>query len=179
MLPYGIIIKQNRAAMQQSVSLWQKKFGILNFGRFLKISFPSILIFSAISIALQLLTQKEENPLTTVIMLIIICSFTVAYMYISAMRTVKQYSENVKEKRVQLVLKEETLEITTEFSKEIIPYSEIDYCYEKDFLVTLMYDKKNFPISLSKVNFEKGNYDVFVSILKSKIPDRYEKRGEN
>ena len=29
MIPYGIVIKQNRVVLQQSLMLWQRKFGIL------------------------------------------------------------------------------------------------------------------------------------------------------
>ena len=179
MMPYGIIVKENRLTLQQSYVIWQKKFGMLRPGKFLKISFPVLLITVILSMALQFVLQKQIDIVTLLTMLAVVSVFTALYLYVSAMRTVRQYAESVKEKRVQLLLKENELEIMTEFSKEVIPYEEIDLCFEKDFLVTLIYDKNNFPLSLSKVNFEKGNYDVFVSLLKSRIPGRYEKKGEN
>ncbi len=179
MMPYGIIVKENRLTLQQSYVIWQKKFGMLRPGKFLKISFPVLLITVVLSMALQFVLQKQIDIVTLLTMLAVVSVFTALYLYVSAMRTVRQYAEGVKEKRVQLLLKENELEIMTEFSKEVIPYEEIDLCFEKDFLVTLIYDKNNFPLSLSKVNFEKGNYDVFVSLLKSRIPGRYEKKGEN
>ena len=83
-----------------------------------------------------------------------------------------------REENIQLVLTESTLEITTEFSKEVIPYNEIDFCFEKNFLITLITDKNNFPLSISKTHFIKGDYDTFTSLLKSKIPGAYVKKGE-
>ena len=100
-------------------------------------------------------------------------------MYLTVFKTVKDYAATARTERIQLVLTEDTLEITTDFSKEIIPYNEIDFCYEKNFLLTLITDKNSFPVSVSKVHVEKGDYDTFVSLLKSRITGRYEKKGEN
>ena len=100
-------------------------------------------------------------------------------MYTTAMKTAREYAAAIKEQRMQFVLKEDVIEITTEFSKTVIPYDKIDFCFEKDFLVTLIFDRYDFPFSIPKTCIEKGNYDLFVNILKSKIPDRYVKKGEN
>lgn len=179
MLPYGIIIRENRLTLQQSFIIWQRKFGFLKADKFLKISLPIILSIMALSLVFLFVFDKNIDIITLLYTLVLVIGFSASYFYLSAMRTVREYAENTKERRVQVVLKEEVLEITTDFSKEVIPYKEIDCCFEKDFLVTLIYDKKSFPLSIAKTNFEKGNYDVFVSLLKSKLPGRYEKKGEN
>lgn len=179
MIPYGIIIKENGLALQQSYVIWQKKFGLLKPGTFFKISLPVLTFFTVLSVALQAASEKEAGVSSILFTFIAVLFFTVLYLYLAAMKTVKQYGENISERKIQLLLKENEIEIMTEFSKDSIPYDEIDYCFEKDFLVTLIYDRYNFPISISKVNVEKGNYDVFVSLLQSRIPGRYEKKGEN
>ncbi len=179
MIPYGIVIRENRLALQQSYVIWQRKFGFLKADKFLKISLPIILLIMILSLVFLFAFEKQIDIISLLYTLVLVLGFSVSYFYLSAMRTVKEYGENIKERRVQLVLKDEVLEITTEFSKEVIPYEEIDLCFEKDFLVTVIYDKNNFPVSVSKTNFEKGDYDVFVSLLRSKLPGKYEKRGEN
>jgi len=179
MLPYGIIIKQNRAAMQQSVSLWQKKYGILKPINFIKSSFPVILLFMPVYFAAEYLLSKEFNIYNFLYALLIDIVLICFFMYTTAMKTAREYAAAIKEQRMQFVLKEDVIEITTEFSKTVIPYDKIDYCFEKDFLVTLIFDKYDFPFSIPKTCIEKGSYDLFVNILKSKIPDRYVKKGEN
>ena len=179
MIPYGIVIRENKIALQQSFVIWQRKFGLLKAGKFIKESFPVIFIIMTLSLIFFYIFDRNVDVFSLLYTFALIIVFSVSYFYLTAMKTIKQYAETAKEKNIQLVLKDDVLEITTEFSKEEIPYDEIDCCYEKDFLVTLIYDKNNFPLSVSKTNFIKGDYDIFVSLLKEKIPGRYEKKGEN
>lgn len=179
MLPYGVIIRENRLTMQQAFLVWQKKFGILNAKKFISSSALPLLFLTVVYFVGTMLLDKKPAAEIALYSAIIYGIFLGIFMYTSAMKTVRDFSVSAKERRVQLVLKEETVEIVTDFSKEIIYYDEIELCYEKNFLVTLIFDKGNFPLSISKVNFEKGDYDIFVSLLKSKIPGKYEKRGEN
>lgn len=179
MLPYGIVIKQNRLVLQQSLNLWQRKYGLLKPSRFIASSIPLISVFAIFYSVAAVVFEKDFSLVSFIGGLIINLALLAIIMYTTAIKTVREYAATAKEENIQLVLKEEELEITTEFSKEVVPYGEIDLCYEKDFLLTVITDKNSFPISVSKMNFVKGNYDIFVSLLKSRIPDRYEKRGEN
>ena len=179
MLPYGIIIRQNRLVLQQSLTVWQKKYGILKPGKFIASVIPVLCAFAVLFSAASVIFEKDFSVLTLLTGLGMNTVFVAFLMFLSALKTVREYAATAKEEKIQLVLKEDNLEITTEFTKEIIPYSEIDLCYEKNFLLTVIYDKNSFPLSVSKMHFVKGSYDIFVSLLKSRIPDRYEKRGEN
>lgn len=179
MLPYGIIIKQNKMLTQQSFIVWQRKYGILKTSKLLSMSAPLIALFIVIYFAVSFFVTENFSILGFAINLIISLFLIISFIIPTAIRTIKEYGENIKEERVEIILREDVMEITTEFTKEVVPYSEIDCCYEKDFLITLMCDKNNFPVSISKMYFEKGSYDVFVSLLKSRIPNKYEKRGDN
>ena len=179
MLPYGIVIKQNRIVLQQSLTVWQRKYGLLKTSRFVVSAIPLVSVFAVLYSAAVIIFEKDFSFVSFAGGLAINMSFLAILMYVTALKTVREYASTVREEKLQLVLKENVLEITTEFSKEVVPYEEIDLCYEKDFLLTLITDKNSFPVSVSKMNFVKGNYDIFVSLLKSRIPDRYEKRGEN
>lgn len=179
MIPYGIIIKQNKLVMQQSLVLWQKKFGLLSPGKFVSSAIPLLSIFAIIYCASTVIFEKDFSPVTLFIGIVMNMGFIAVMMYLTAFKTVKEYAASFREENIQLVLTEDTLEITTEFSKEVIPYNEIDLCFEKNFLLTVITDKHSFPLSISKMHFIKGDYDTFVSLLKSKVSGRYEKRGEN
>lgn len=179
MLPYGIVIKQNRIVMQHSLLIWQKKYGLLKPSKFIRTALPYICLFTVIFSVVSFFTSGEITPLMFIGELALNTALISSYMFLNAVKTVREYSASMKEEKIQLVLKEDVLEITTEFSKEIVPYEDIALCYEKDFVVTVICDKNNFPIAVSKMHFIKGNYDVFVSHLKSRLPHIYEKRGEN
>ena len=178
MAPYGIIVKQSRAAMQQSYIFWQRRYGLLSGKKFIATAIPVLSLFAVIYCAITVLLEKEASAFSLfsgICMNMLLIAFL---MYANAMRTVKEYALTAKEERLQLVLNEDNLEITTAYSKEVIPYSEIELCFEKDFLITLITDKNNFPLSISKTHFIMGDYDTFTSLLKSRIPSAYVKKGE-
>ncbi len=178
MTPYGIIVKQSRAAMQQSYVFWQRRYGLLSAKKFVASSIPVLSVFAVIYCAITVIFQKELSAISLfggIIMNMLLIAFL---MYTNALRTVKEYAHTAREERLQLVLNEDTIEITTAFSREIVPYSEIELCFEKNFLITLITDKNAFPLSISKTHFINGDYDSFTSLLKSKIPDAYVKKGE-
>lgn len=178
MFPYGIVVKQNRSVFQQSLILWQKKYGILKMSKFIVSAILPVLLFFVSYVAVSIFVDKEEMLSTLLVTSVFYCFFIGLFLYLTAMRAVRDFART-NDKKLQIVLKDETLEVTTEFTKEVFPYSEIELCYEKNFLLTIICDSKSLPVAVSKVQVEKGNYDMFVSLLKSKVPGRYEKRGEN
>lgn len=179
MLPYGIVIRQNRIVLQHSLLIWQKKFGLLKPSNFIRTVLPYICLFTVIFSVVSYFTSGEITPLTFAGELILNTALVSSFMFLNAVKTVKDYAATMKEEKIQLVLKEDVLEITTEYTKEVVSYKDIALCYEKDFVVTVICDKNNFPVSISKMHFVKGNYDIFVSHLKNRLPYVYEKRGEN
>lgn len=179
MLPYGVIIRENRLTMQQAFIVWQKKFGILKPSAFIKTVLFPLVMLSAVYFVGSMFLDKHFTVESAFITVAIYAVFLGIYMYSAALKTVRDFAATSKDRRVQLVFKDEAMEIVTEFSKETVYYDEIDFCYEKDFLLTVIFDKGNFPLSVSKMNFEKGDYDTVVSIIRSKLPGKYEKKGEN
>lgn len=179
MLPYGIVINQDRFSLQQAIMLWQRKFGILKTKSILLFCVLPAAAFSLIY-AFAILLLDKENSFTAIFIAAAIYFIILSiYIALNAIRSAKEFSATTRSTRMQLVLKQDVLEITTEFSKDIIPYGEIDFCFEKNFLLTLIYDKKSLPVAVSKMLTEKGDYDMFVSLLKNKVADRYEKKGDN
>lgn len=178
MIPYGIIIKQSKASLQQSYVLWQKKYGLLSAKKFFAAAIPLLSLFAAAYCAVTVIFEKEFSVISLfsgIVMNMLLVAFL---MYSSAVRIVKDYAITAKEERLQLVLNEDFIEITTEFTKEVVPYSEIDLCFEKNFLLTVITDKNTFPLSISKTHILTGDYDTFTSLLKSKVAYRYVKKGE-
>ena len=179
MIPYGVIIKQNRIVMQQSLLFWQKRFGLLSPSKFVASAIPLLSVFAVVYSTATAAFERDFSVVGLFIGILMNMGFIAFLMYLTAVKTVKDYAATAREENIQLVLTEDTLEITTEFSKEVVPYNEIDLCFEKNFLLTVITDKNAFPLSVSKMHFVNGDYDIFVSLLKSKVSGRYEKRGEN
>lgn len=179
MLPYGVIIRENRLTMQQAFMVWQRKFGYLKPTTFISCTILPLIVLVAIYIVGSLFLDKESSIEVSLVSGVLYAILLAAYMYTTVIKTVKDFTVTSRDRRVQLVLKEEAIEIVTDFSKETVFYDEIDLCYEKNFLVTLIFDKGNFPLSISKMHFERGDYDTFVEILRNKLPGKYEKKGEN
>ena len=138
MIPYGIVIKQNRLVLQQSLIVWQKKFGLLKLSKFIGSAIPLLSVFAVILCVVTVIFQESFNIITLISGILLNVFFIGFLMYLTAFKTVKEYAATAKSEKIQLVLNEETLEITTEFSKEVVPYNEIDFCYEKDFLLTII-----------------------------------------
>ena len=159
--------------------LWQRKYGILSGGKFVFSAIPLLSVFAVIYCGATIIFESGFSMLllfSGILMNMLLLAFL---MYLTATKTVKEYAATTREENIQLVLKEDCLEITTAFSKEVVPYNEIDLCFEKNFLLTVITDKNAFPLCVSKMHLVKGDYDYFTSLLKSKVSDRYEKRGEN
>ena len=57
MTPYGIVYRDNPYALQKSVEIWQKKFGVFNISAFLKIGGISAVILLAVNLILGLFTE--------------------------------------------------------------------------------------------------------------------------
>ena len=179
MIPYGIIYRLNKRALQQSYIVWQKKYGLLSPKKFISVITPMISVFYVIFCAASVIFDKEIN-LYILLSDVLMNGLLLAILaYLDCVKAVREYAVSMNEENIQLVLKENELEITTAFSKEIVPYSEIDFCIEKDFLLTVITDKNTFPLSVPKMSVLKGNYDNFTSLLKSKVSDRYRKKGDN
>jgi len=145
MIPYGIIIKQNRIVMQQSLLFWQKRFGLLSPSKFVVSAIPLLSAFAVVYGIATTVFESDFSPAGLFIGILMNMTFLAFLMYLTAVRTVKEYAATAKEENIQLVLTEDTLEITTEFSKEAVPYNEIDLCFEKNFLLTVIPIKMRFP----------------------------------
>lgn len=180
MQPYGIILKEDKFELQESYLIWQKKFGILKISTFIKSVVLPVSVFSVLLFILTIISDKMKNDVNIEASLAVTAVYGLFFMYYvygTAKRTVKGFTGNPKGRRVQVVLKEDTMEILTEYSKEIIYYEEIELCYEKNFILTVIYDKGTFPLTISKMSVEKGDYNTFISMLEHRIPEKYQKKG--
>ncbi len=176
-MPYGIIYRQNQALARESIFIWQKRYGFLRLSAFLKVSVLPVIGFAVLYFVIYMLINKQLNVSEIALGVLTQSGFLFVLMLIELLRSVKAFTPK-SEGKIQAVLKDEMLEITTAYSKEVIPYNEIELCVEKNFILTIIYDKNTIPLSVAKMQLEKGNYDMFVSLLKEKVSDKFIKKGE-
>ena len=73
MTPYGIVYRDNPYALQKSVEIWQKKFGVFKASTFLKLGGISAILLFAVNFVLALLSKETfiAHMSTFVIMVIL------------------------------------------------------------------------------------------------------------
>ncbi len=169
MTPYGIVYKDNIFALEQSCLVWQKKYGVLRASSLIKTTaIISVLIF-LINGALFLLNMQEADLLFfTSVFMSILFAFLVYFSFKTTyVKQLAKGSMNLYQK--QAVLFEDRIEFTSPYARSVFYYSEILCCEEKAGILTIIPDKGMLPISIYSSCVGKGNYDVFIRILKEKM----------
>ena len=73
----------------------------------------------------------------------------------------------------QAVIRESDMEFSTPYSKSNYFYEEIDRVVEGIFSLNIYVEEGNLPVCISKNSVEKGEIDIFISLLREKMKDRY------
>ena len=177
MTPYGIVYRDNPYALQKSVEIWQKKFGVFNLPVFLKIGGISAVILLAINLLLGYLSDQGIISYILTFVFMIIFVFVLIYMtinntYVKQMALLKNNKEDT-----QIVLYEDRIECGTPYSRSTYYYSDIILCQEENNIITIIVDTAILPLSVQKTNILKGSYDEFSFILRRCMGSKYKYMG--
>lgn len=177
MTPYGIVYRDNPYALQKSVEIWQKKFGVFNIPTFLKIGGLSALVLLAVNLLLGVLSQ--DGIFTYISSFIIMTVLVFVLIYVITNNTyVKQMSlANTQKEDKQIVLYEDRLEFGTGYTRATYYYNDIVLCHEEADVITIVTDTAAMPLSVQKSSVSKGSYDEFSFILRKYMGGKYQYMG--
>ena len=179
MTPYGIVYRENPYALQKSVEIWQKKFGVFNLPTFIKIGSISAVILLAVNLLLGIFSEDGILTYMSSFVIMLVLTFVLIYM-ISNNTYVKQMAlTNTQKEDKQIVLYEDRLEYGTEYTRANYYYSDIVYCSESDDVITIITDTAAIPVSVPKNSIIKGSYEEFSFILRNIMGGKYEYMGGN
>ena len=177
MTPYGIVYRDNPYALQKSVEIWQKKFGVLNVPTFLKIGGISAVALLVINILLGYLS--DEGIVSYMLTFIMMIVFVLVLIYMTINNTyVKQMAlANTQKEDKQIILFEDRMEFGTGYTRAVYYYSDIVLCSEEADILTIITDTAAMPLSIHKSNVSKGSYDEFSFILRKYMGSKYQYMG--
>ena len=147
MTPYGIVYRDNPYALQKSVEIWQKKFGVFNISAFLKIGGISAVILLAVNLLLGYLSDEGIVSYMLTFILMIIFVFMLIYMTINNTYVKQMALINTQKEDKQIVLYEDRLEYGTGYTRATYYYSDIVLCSEKADIITIITDTAAIPLS--------------------------------
>ena len=179
MTPYGIVYRDNPYALQKSVEIWQKKFGVLNVLTFIKIGGMSAVVLLAVNLVLGLFA--ESGILTYLSSFVVMLVLTIFFIYTVIKNTyIKQMAlANTQKEDKQIVIYDDRLEYGTGYTKAVYYYSDMVYCCECNEVITIITDTAAMPFSVQKSSVLKGDYQEFSSLLRKYAGNKYEYVGGN
>ena len=80
MTPYGIVYRENPYALQKSVEIWQKKFGVFNIPTFLKIGSISAIVLLAVNLLLGFFSEDGIFTYISSFLIMTVLVFLLIYM---------------------------------------------------------------------------------------------------
>lgn len=171
MTPYGIIYTDGAYTFEQSVAIWQKKFGVMKISQLVKTTLI-INIILAFIYAVSAVILKDKSYLLYYIMQF----FASAAIVYSVMRVtnVKNMAAQCRQKSdIQIVFYDEKLVVTMPYSKSEYYYDELCCCIEKNGVLTVVVDESVAPLSISNISIKKGNYAAVRDILCNRLTTRF------
>jgi hypothetical protein len=177
MTPYGIVYRDNPYALQKSVEIWQKKFGVFNIPTFLKIGGISAVILLAVNLILGLFAENGIMTYMSSFIIMAVLSFVLVYMVMKNTYIKQMSLANTQKEDKQIVLYEDRLEFGTGYTRAIYYYSDIVLCSESSGVITIITDTAAMPLSIQKSSVSKGSYDEFSFILRKNMGGKYQYMG--
>lgn len=175
MTPYGIVYRESPYSLQESVALWQKKFGVLKLGSVMKINGIIAGIMALICVALLIFKVNPSYIMTLITLTVIL---VIGNYFILKFSYIKEITRtNFQNTDKQIVLFEDRIEYTTPISKGEYYYDELTLAHEKNGIITLIIDTASFPCSICAHEVKKGDYRKFSQILRQKMGAKYEFEG--
>ena len=135
MTPYGIVYRDNPYALQKSVEIWQKKFGVFNLPVFLKIGGISAVILLAVNLLLGLFSEDGILTYISSFVIMLILIFVLVYVVINNTYVKQMALANTQKEDKQIVLYEDRMEFGTGYTRATYYYSDIIFCSEESALL--------------------------------------------
>ena len=120
MTPYGIVYRENPYALQKSVEIWQKKFGVFNIKTFMKIGVPSAVILLIVNLLLGLFTEYGVFSYMGSFAVMVILTFVLIYTVIKNTYVKQMALTNTQKEDKQIVLYEYKLNMVQAIQKQFI-----------------------------------------------------------
>ncbi len=177
MTPYGIVYRDNPYALQKSVEIWQKKFGVFNIPTFLKIGGVSAVVLLAVNLILGLFAENGIMTYMGSFVIMAVLSFVLIYMIVNNTYVKQMALANTQKEDKQIVLYEDRLEFGTGYTRATYYYSDIVLCSESSDVITIITDTAAMPLSIQKSSVSQGSYDEFSFILRKYMGGRYQYMG--
>ena len=177
MTPYGIVYRDNPYALQKSVEIWQKKFGVFNIPTFMKIGGLSAIVLLAVNLLLGFFSEDGIFTYISSFIIMTVLVFVLIYM-VTNNTYVKQMSlANTQKEDKQIVLYDDRMEFGTGYTRATYYYSDIVLCREEAGIITIITDTAAMPFSVQKNCVSKGSYDEFSFILRRVMGGKYQYMG--
>ena len=177
MTPYGIVYRDNPYALQKSVEIWQKKFGVFNLPVFLKIGGLSAILLLAVNLLLGYFSEDGLLTYMSSFVIMLILTFVLIYMVVNNTYVKQMALANTQKEDKQIILYDDRLEFGTGYTRATYYYSDIVLCREEADIITIITDTAAMPFSIQKSSVSKGSYDEFSFILRKFLGGKYQYMG--
>lgn len=181
MTPYSIVFKKDERCNLGAVTLWQKKYGILK-GRFIFTLCFLINFFAALLTFFSMYLEEDYNAFGTMIFVILeIILFTYIIVRTLRAKIIPEMAKNcdcrIREcsDKTQITLRENDIEIKTQYKKTNYFYDEIEHCFDKGTFAAIIVDRHTYPVVVPFISLEEGSKETFSAILKEKLQEKYER----
>ena len=176
MTPYGIIYRESPHSYEQSVSIWQRKFGVMKLSVLIKIAVVINIAICALYFAAGYILK--DSTYYYIFPIHFIANFVSVYMVMKSTNIKNVASQCMQKTDVQLVFYEDKLIFTTPYSKSEYYYDELVYCHEKNGCITIIVDEGVAPISVQREFIKTGDYFYVTDILRSRLGSGFISSGE-
>lgn len=177
MTPYGIVYRDNPYALQKSVEIWQKKFGVFNIPTFLKIGGFSAIVLLAINLLLGYFSEGGILTYMSSFVIMLILTFVLIYMVVNNTYVKQMALANTQKEDKQIILYDDRLEFGTGYTRSTYYYSDIILCSEESDIITIIVDTAAMPFSIQRNTVLKGSYYEFSFILRRVLGGKYQYMG--
>ena len=167
MTPYGIIYRENPYSYEQSVGIWQRKFGVMKLSLLIKTALAINIVVAVLYFAAGYILK--DSSYFYIFPIHFIANFISVYMVMRTTNIKNVASQCMQKTDVQLVFYDEKITFTTPYSRSEYYYGELVYCKEKNGCITIIVDEGVAPISLQKEFIKKGDYLLVRKILSEKL----------
>lgn len=181
MTPYAILFEQDEYSKVMGVTGEEKRKGLLSpaylLGGFLAVAG----IFVVIYLPLAVIFAKDQDGLFTFAVAAlggIIAGCALYYLRLKrGVQEMARLSLRDYKKLCRVVLKDEYMELTGEYARACLYYDEVEKIDCRGDYLTVYFKNSYDPLCLSRYSLKKGDFDTFLSVLRSKTPDGAQKKG--
>lgn len=167
MTPYGIIYKESPYSYEQSVEIWQRKYGVMKLPLLIKISLAINALLACLYFAAGYILK--DSSYFYIYPIHFIATFISVYMVMRTTNIKSVASQCMQRTDVQIVFYDDRFILTTPYSRSEYYFDELVYCEEKHSCITIIVDEGVAPISLQREFIKTGEYSRVREILSEKL----------